>query len=298
MTSRQIEKYTVYQQVLLFLVAYAQYFTTGKQLPPAVIKLKNAILGIDAITTKRIPKASAPSTKDKATAKLSMIDVILKAALLILEWAKSTNNTQLIQDFTLTKESFSGKGLKALQLAQYVFKVMSDNKAEIIANTDVTDAQITTVGTKVSAFEKLLIKPTNVRSTQSTIKALYKPAFALSEAALTSLTNLIKGNLSSNTQLILDFEKALMYHIETSHTQLLVTFKNKATGALLEGARVYIKELDKEAFSIISGFAKIEAFEAGTYHVIFSADGFTEKTQILTFKLGEKTEVVMEMEVG
>jgi hypothetical protein len=77
-----------------------------------------------------------------------------------------------------------------------------------------------------------------------------------------------------------------------------VRFKNKATGALIEGAKVYIKELDKKGISTISGLAKIVEFEAGTYHVQFSAVNFVEQIQIITFKLGEKMEMVVELEEG
>ncbi len=302
MTSLQNDRYSVFQQMLLFLAAYTSAFAGNTQLLTAITTFKGFIAAIDAVSAKEQPKATKPQTKMKTDARKSVVSQLEAACLLALEWAKSQNNAQLIKDFTIIDSNFKGKINAMLILANYTYGVLNTNKTALIAATSITAAQLTAIGTEIALLQTLQKAPAAARTTQKTVTALYKPAFANAMSGKDSLINLIKGaytiGANANPQMILDLENALVFSGNVQHTILKATFYVTGTTTAIEGAMMTITELMRVGTSNILGVAQIAEFKPGTYHVVFSAAGYVSQTQIKTFVAGDKVDVTVEMVAG
>ncbi len=299
MDNHQNEKYSVFQQVLLFLAAYSSAFAGNTQLLAAIVNFKAFVAAIDAISAKKQKKATKPKTKMKADARKSVISKLEAACLLALEWAKTQGDEQLIKDFTINDTSFKGKINAMITLANYTYGVLNTNKVAIIAATSVTALQLTDIATAIALLETLQKAPASVRTSQKTVTALYIPAFANATACKDTLINLINGAYTigpnANLQLVTDLKNALVFAGNVQHSLLKVTFLKAGTLIGIEGGIVNIVELLKEGTSNILGVAQIAEFVGGTYHVTFTAAGYVTQTQIITFKLGDKMEMTVEM---
>ena len=299
MNNHQNEKYSVFQQVLLFLAAYADVFLGNTQLLAAIARFKGFIAAIDVVTAKKQAKATVPQTKMKATARASVIAQLVAACLLALEWAKTQNDEQLIKDFSINKSDFDGKINAMITLANYTYGVLNNNKAAIIAATEVTALQITGILTAITLLQTLQKAPAAARTSQKTVTALYPPAFVNATAGKDTLVNLIKGaytiGANANAQLVKDLENALIFAGNVQHDYLKVTFLKAGTNIRIEGAILTIVELSRHSTSDIEGFAEITEFVPGTYHVTFTATGYITQTQVIAIASGEKVEVTVEM---
>lgn len=299
MTSPQNEKYSVFQQILLFLAAYSSSFVGNIQLLAAIVNFKGYVGVIDGVSAQKQPKASKPKTTMKTAARKSVVSQLEAACLLALEWAKTQGNVQLIKDFTINSSSFKGKINAMLILANYTYGVLNTNKVAIIAATSVTAAQLTSIGTEITLLQTLQKAPAAARTSQKTITAMYKPAFANATAGKETLINLIKGAYTigpnANLQLVTDLENALVFSGNVHHTILKAIFYIVGTTNGIEGATLTITELFRVGTSNILGVAQIAEFKPGTYHVTFVAPGYVPQTQIITVPSGEKVNVTVEM---
>ena len=299
MNTRQNDEYSVFQQVLLFLAAYASAFAGNTQLLAGIVNFKAFIVAIDAVSAKKQKKATKPKTKMKADARKSVVSQLEAACLLALEWAKTQGDEQLIKDFTINDTSFKGKITAMITLANYTYGVLNTNKVAIMAATSVTALQITNIATEIALLETLQKAPASVRTSQKTVTALYIPAFANATASKDTLINLIKGAYTigpnANLQLVTDLQNALVFSGNVQHTTLKVMFFKAGTLIGIEGGLVTITELFRVGTSNILGIAQIAEFVGGTYHVTFTAAGYITQTQIITIKLGDKMEITVEM---
>ena len=299
MDNHQNDKYSVFQQVLLFLAAYASAFAGNTQLLDAIVNFKAFVLAIDGVSAKKQNKATKPKTKMKATARKSVVSQLEAACLLALEWAKSQKDEQLIKDFSVTKSSFEGKITAMITLANYTYGVLNTNKVAIIDATSVTALQITDIATAIALLQTLQKAPASARTSQKTVTALYIPAFANATASKDTLINLIKGAYTigpnANLQLVTDLQNALVFSGNVQHSLFKVTFLKAGTLIGIEGAFVTITELLRVGTSNILGVGQIAEFKPGAYHVTFTAVGFVPQTQIITFIAGEKMEMSVEM---
>ena len=299
MNKRQSIRYLIIQQLLVFISNYLTFFKTSKLIPPSIDNLKLQVKNIDAIKVQIKPKATKTPTAQKNAAKTEVVTQIIAAAQNAIVWAKSQNNLQLIQDFSVTKTKFKTGIIDLITLAEYTHNVFVDNSAHIIANTDVTSNQIAAIGDAITHLKALQVAPSTARSTQKTIKALYPAAFKKASDAQNDFIKLVRSIYASGPnaypQLILDLENSLLYNDDVQHTRFHVTFLNSITKALIEGAVVTITELNKSATSTISGLATIYQFTPNTYHVTFQANGYITQTQIITFHLGKKSELLIEL---
>lgn len=299
MNTRQNDEYSVFQQVLLFLAAYASAFAGNTQLLAGIVNFKAFIVAIDAVSAKKQKKATKPKTKMKADARKSVVSQLEAACLLALEWAKTQGDEQLIKDFTINDTSFKGKITAMITLANYTYGVLNTNKVAIMAATSVTALQITNIATEIALLETLQKAPASVRTSQKTVTALYIPAFANATASKDTLINLIKGAYTigpnANLQLVTDLQNALVFSGNVQHTTLKVMFLKAGTLIGIEGGLVTITELFRVGTSNILGIAQIAEFVGGTYHVTFTAAGYITQTQIITIKLGDKMEITVEM---
>ena len=193
MDYRQNEKYSVFQQILLFLLAYVDSFTDNTQLLAAIEKFQGFVNEIDHVSSKKQPKATKPKTKMKAAAMKSVVSQLEAACLLALEWAKSQKNEQLIKDFTIYAKDFNGKINEMLILAKYTYGVLETNKTAIIAATSITESQLSAIETEITLLQTLRQAPAATRNFQKTVTALYIPAFLNATASKETLINLING---------------------------------------------------------------------------------------------------------
>jgi len=299
MTSPQNEKYSVFQQILLFLAAYSSSFVGNTQLLAAIVNFKGYVGVIDAVSAKKQPKASKPQTTMKTAARKSVVSQLEAACLLALEWAKTQGNVQLIKDFTINDSSFKGKINAMLILANYTYGVLNTNKVAIIAATSVTALQLTAISDEIALLQTLQKAPTAARSSQKTVTSLYKPAFVNATAGKDTLVNLIKGAYTigpnANLQLVTDLENALVFSGNVHHTILKAIFYITGTTTAIEGATLTITELLRVGTSNILGVAQIAEFKPGTYHVTFVAPGYVTQTQIINIPLAAKVDVTVEM---
>ena len=299
MNTRQNDEYSVFQQVLLFLAAYASAFAGNTQLLAGIVNFKAFIVAIDAVSAKKQKKASKPKTKMKADARKSVVSQLEAACLLALEWAKTQGNEQLIKDFTINDTSFKGKITAMITLANYTYGVLNTNKTALFNATTITALQLTNISTEIALLETLQKAPASVRTSQKTVTALFIPAFANALASKDTLINLIKGAYTigpnANLQLVTDLDNALVFSGNVHHTILKVTFLKVGTLIGLQGGLVTITELMRVGTSNILGIGQIAEFVGGTYHVTFVAAGYVTQTQIITIKLGDKMEITVEM---
>ena len=299
MNSHQNEKYTVFQQILLFLLVYVDSFTGNSQLLAAIEKFKGFVDEIDIISAKKQKKATVPKTKMKAAARKNVVSQLEAACLLALEWAKSQKNEQLIKDFTIYTSDFNGKINLMMQLAKYTYGVLNSNKVAIIAATSITASQLTAIETEITLLQTLQQAPSAVRNSQKTVTALYIPAFVEASAGKETLINLVNGaytiGANANLQLITDLANALTFGGNVQHTTLKAVFLKDGTTEAIEGGLMTITELFRVGRSNILGIAQIVEFVPGTYHIVFSAPGCVSQTQIKTIAAGEKVNVIVKM---
>ena len=299
MNTIQNDKYSVFQQILLFLAAYSSAFVGNTQLLSAITNFKGFVVAIDVVSAKKQQKATKPQTKMKAAARKGVIVQLEAACLVALEWAKSQKNEQLIKDFTITTSSFKGKINAMLILANYTYGVLNANKAALLAATSITAAQLTDIGTQIALLQTLQKAPAAARTSQKTVTSLYIPAFANATAGKETLVNLINGAYSiganANQQMVLDLNNALVFGGNVQHTIIKATFYTLGTTNGIDGASMTITELMRVGTSNILGVAQIAEFKPGTYHVVFSAAGHVSQTQIKTIGAGDKVDVTVEL---
>ena len=298
MNNHQNEKYSVFQQILLFLAAYTDAFVGNTQLLAAILKFKGFIDDIDAVSAKKQLKASVPQTKKKDATRKSLVAMLEAACLLALEWAKAQKDEQLIKDFTINETSLKGKINQMLILANYTFGVLNTNKTALIAATTITAPQLLAIQTEIELLETLQKAPAAARSAQKTVTALYKPAFLDAIAGKETIINLVKGaytiGAKANLEMILDLENALVFGGNVQHTVLNAKFYTAGTTTRIEGAVITIIELKRVGVSNIYGDAYIKEFKPGTYHVTFSALDHISQTRIIPIPAGGKvSEIIM-----
>ena len=299
MNSIQNDKYSVFQQILLFLAAYSSAFTGNTQLLLAITNFKEFVLAIDGVSAKKQSKATKPKTKMKAAAKKSVVSQLEAACLVALEWAKTQKNEQLIKDFTNTDSSFKGKINAMIILVNYTYGVLNTNKAALLDATSITAIQLTDLNTAIALLQTLQKAPTAARTTQKTVTALYKPAFTNATSGKITLLNLIRGaytiGTNANLQMIEDLNNSLVFSGNVQHTILKATFYTAGTANAIAGASITITELMRVGTSNIFGVAQIAEFKPGTFHVVFSAPSHVSQTQIKTFAAGDKVDIQVEM---
>ena len=281
------------------MAAYASAFEGNTQLLEGIVNFKAFVQAIDAVTAKKQSKATKPKTKMKADARASVISQLDVACLLALEWAKKQGDVQLTKDFSVTKSSFEGKINAMITLANYTYGVLNTNKVAIMAATSVTALQISNIATEIALLKTLQKAPASVRTSQKTVTALYIPAFANATASKDTLINLITGAYTigpnANLQLVTDLKNALVFSGNVHHTILKITFLKVGTLIAIEGGLVTITELLRVGTSNPLGIAQIAEFVGGTYHVTFTATGYVAQSKVITIKLGEKMEMIVEM---
>lgn len=299
MNTRQNIEYSVFQQLLLFLIAYATSFTSNTQLLTAILKFKDYITKIDDVSAMKQPKATIPKTKMKAAARKSVVSQIEAACLVALEWAKLQKDEQLIKDFTINISDFKGKINAMMLLANYTYGVLKANKTAIITATPITALQLTDIETAIELLHTLQQAPSAVRNSQRTVTKLYLPAFADANAGKETIINLINGGytigVNANLQLITDLANSLVFGGNVQHTILKVVFLEAGTTIAIEGGILTITELMRVGRSNIFGVAQIAEFIPGSYHITFSAPNCVTQTQIKTFAAGEKVSLTVEM---
>ena len=299
MNTRQNIEYSVFQQILLFLLVYIESFTDNKQLQDAIVKFKGDINKIDGVSAKKQLKATVPKTKMKTAARKGVVSKLEASCLLALEYAKTQKNEQLIKDFTIHISNFSGKINSMIRLSKYTYGVLEANKVALIAATPITALQLTAIETEIELLQTLQQAPSAERNTQRTVTALYLPAFVDATASKKSLINLINGGYTigdnSNKQLILDLSNALVFGGNVHHTILTCKFLNLESSIPIEGGMMTITELSRVGRSNIFGIAQISEFIPGAFHVVFSALGYVTQTQILTITAGEKVNLTVKL---
>ncbi len=300
MNSRQNEKYSVFQQILLFLAAYVDSFTSNTQLLTAIAKFKGLVTKIDNVSAKKQKKATVPKTKMKTAARKSVVSQIDAACLIALEWAKSQKDEQLIKDFSVTSSDFNGKINSMVRLALYTYGVLNTNKSAIIAATSITALQIADIETAIELLQTLQQAPNAARNSQTTVTALYLPAFLDATAGKETIINLINGAYTigehANLQLITDLANSLVFGGNVQHTILKAVFLKKGSTIAIEGGKMTITELMRVGMSNIQGVAQIAEFVPGTYHIVLSAPNCDSQTKIKTIAAGEKVNFTVEME--
>ena len=300
MNTRQNKEYSVFLQILIFLLDYADSFTGNSQLLTAIAKFKGFVTNIDEVSAKKQPKATVPKTKMKTAARKSVVSQLEAACLLALEWAKTQKNEQLIKDFTICSSDFRGKINAMMQLAKYTYGVLNANKTAIIAATSITALQLTAIETEIELLQTLQQAPNAARNTQTTLTALYLPAFLDASAGKETIINLINGAYTigehANLQLITDLANSLVFGGNVQHTILKSVFLKAGTTIAIEGGKMIITELKRVGVSNIQGVAQIAEFVPGTYHIVLSAPDCVSQTLIKTIGAGEKVNFTVQME--
>lgn len=293
MTTTQIAKYSVYNKLVAFLVAYASSFAGLTRLLQSSTDFNTAFSSLKTILPSSTIHPSDPVTVTKNEAFASMIDVIVSLANRAFVFAIDTSNNILEDIFKVEYSSFSKPSEPAkIILAQNVLTALNGNSVALIAGYDITALELTAAAAAIALAQSKIAAPRVVIGNNKAANNAIVTAFTGVDKKIVLLEKLIYGKFRTGAfanQLLIDsFDSAKAITIAVGHTALIATFLD-VDGNPIEGAQVEIvlESGVKVAVSDIMGVAAADTFVGGTYHVNSSAPTYVSKTQVVKFLMGK-----------
>ncbi len=295
MTKSQTAKFASYNRMVAFLLFYNLLFAGINRLLQSITQFKAAFTALKLLLPTSTSIKSSPVTIIKNKEFADMIDHIISLANRAYLFAFDTEDETLLSIFQVDKFTFHLLAeIEKILLAQNILISLNDNSVELIADYDITAAELTAVGIAITAAQDKIAAPSTVIGNNKTSNVDIETAFLLVDEKIVLLEKSILGRfktgLFANPSLVGNFENAKKNHESVKHTALITTFTN-ILGEVIEGATIEIAfdTETKTALSNISGIAEIEQFVGGTYHVTYSATGYITQIIPTKFVLGETT---------
>ncbi len=226
-------------------------------------------------------------TGQKSAGYANMVSLTVKASRKALVYAIDNSDNTLQQLFDVQAYDFNqSTDTKALSMAKNIYAGLKPLAGQL-DDYRIPAADIKAIGDAIIAFEALSGTPETAQAASEAGTQGIKTTMPLIDKNLAILDDLIVHGMDDDPDLVNAYRKVRKIKVAgTRHTGLIATI-NDAGGNAIEGATVHVQELKKQAVSDISGVADIESMKPGTYHIIFSANGYASQTQILKIEQGK-----------
>ena len=295
MTKSQTAKFASYNRIVAFLLFYNLLFVGLARLLQSITQFQAAFAALKLLLPTSTSTKSSPVTISKNKEFADMIDNIISLARRAYLFASDTANETLLSTFQVEKNNFQPLSeLEKILLAQNILASLNSNSAALIADYDITAAELTAVGIAITSAQDKIAAPSTIIGNNKTSNVDIETAFLLVDDKIVLLEKSslgrFKTGLFANPSLVSNFENAKKNHESVKHTALITTFTN-ILGEVIEGAQIAIAfdTETKTALSNISGIAEIEQFVGGTYQVTYLAAGYITQIIPTKFILGETT---------
>ena len=295
MTKTQTAKFSSYNRIVAFLLAYSTTLAGLTRLLLSATQFKAAFAALKLLMPTSTAIKSSPATITKNKDFSDMIDCIVSLANRAYLFAVDTASETLLSTFHVGKSTFHPlTEPDKISLAQNILVSLNDNSVALIAGYDIAAIELTDVGTAITAAQDQIAAPSTIIGNNKTATGKIEAAFVLVDVKVELLEKAIFGKFKTgvfaNPSLISNFANARRLVEAVSHTALIATITNIA-GTPIEGVLVGITfdTETKEATSNISGVAEVEQFIGGTYNVTYSLAGYSTQVIATRFILGETT---------
>ena len=301
MTKTQTAKFSSYNKIVAFLLAYTASFTGLIRLLKSVTDFKAAFTALKLLLPTSTTNKSVPITVKKNKDFANMIDLIVSLASRAYLFAVDTSSETLLSTFQVEVSNFKVlPEASQILLAQNILLALNDNSAALIAGYDILGTELTAAGTAITLAQDEIASPSTVTGNSKTATDMIDAAFLLVDQRLLLLEKSIFGKFKTgvfaNAALVSDFENASKLVESIRHTALLATITG-VDGLPIEKVLV---EIDfgtetKKATTNISGVAEVEEFVGGIYNVTYSLVGYITQIIATKFTLGETTNVAIKL---
>lgn len=295
MNKTQTAKFASYNRIVAFLLAYAIPFTGLVRLIKSGTDFKAAFTALKLLLPTSTAIKSSPVTIHKNKDFSDMIDLMVSLSNRAYLFAVDTASETLESIFKVERNSFiTVSQAEQVLLAQNILLSLNGNSAALILGYDITAAELTAAAADIIICQDQIAAPSTIIGNNKTFNDEIIAAFLLVDEKVELLGKAILGKFktgpSKNTSLISNFEKARKTIESTKHTALDTTITD-IDGNPIDKALVQIafEEEIREATSNIEGFAEVEEFIGGTYHVTYSAPDYITQIIPTKFILGETT---------
>lgn len=239
-------------------------------------------------------------TKNKTVAFVDLGNRMVKASTKAFIWANDTNDQALAAVFNISTSSFTYQSkTKQLIQAQGIQDALLANGPALIAY-NVTADDISAIANGIVACQDHSIAPGAASNSRKAATMAIKKINTSINASLIIIDGLIASEYAESDP---DFVNE--YHNNRKvegkgvrHTGISATFTDAATGKVIEHATVEISTLGKTAISNINGIAEIAKMRTGTYHVNFSATGYTLQMHDVMVPRGRRIDVAIALVVA
>lgn len=298
MNKRQVVKNNMYSKMLIFFsnTDNSSIWAGFTVLADIIILFVSKKAILDKYIIQQQLKITG-ITKDKS-------NKLLKAELLAVQlsrkakvWAKKTENITLQSLFDLPISKLTEMAAtESIAKMNEIISALNKNAAALIAY------KITALNR--SDLAALITSSDNLLGTPGAAKANTKAG----TAGIAKLMNELNGILNDIDDLMIaeyeetenDMLKTYINSRKTNKagnfaTSIIATIVEEGSEDAIEKIGMHIKELNKFSTSNIEGIAMMERFVAGTYHIIFSGEGYITQTIILKINRGKKSRIIIEM---
>ena len=295
MTKTQTAKFSSYNRIVAFLLAYTSTFAGLTRLLLSATQFKAAFTALKLLIPTSTAIKSSPATITKNKDFSDMIDDIVSLASRAYLFAVDTDSETLLSTFQVEKSTFHPlTEPEKISLAQNILVELNTNSVALIAGYDIAAPELTAVGLAITAAQDQIAAPSTIIGNNKTATDNIEAAFVLVDIKIELLEKAIFGKFKTgafaNPSLISNFSNAKRLIESTRHTVLIATIAS-ITGVPIEGVLVKITfdTETKEATTNISGVAEVEQFVGGTYNVTYSLAGYITQIIATKFILGETT---------
>ena len=298
MTQTQSAKYAMYNKFNAFLVIYALIFKNYKRLAKEIVNLTSLLVVLNNLLPDNSPAGSNTDSKTAAknAAFKAMIDEAVGMCKQALVWAKDNSQTDIIKALTVTKSTFKMSEPSMISEAMAILKILQANDKAIIADTELTDLQITDLETKINAAAATIAVSSSSAGQTKTNTDDIKEAFANVDASIETIKTLILGMYGvglpdANSTIIKDMNNALNVVIVKHYNSMKFKLTDSVTGLVIEGGKVAIPELKKTGVTDIDGIMVVASMQTKKTHANITAVNYGDVSVIVQAKKGKEVTV-------
>lgn len=234
---------------------------------------------------------------DKKAIFNALVNNIVAAARKALVFAKDNDDNAMQAALDVRERSFvQSAGTRAVAKMEQIFGILEGNAAAL-ADYMVSAGDIEAIGNGIAAFTGQQPAPGVARAARVAARKSMVETMGAIDGSLEVIDDLLVNTYGASAEeMVLAYRvQRLIKNNEVRHSGLVCTLTDAGTGALLEGATVAIEALGKTAVTNIEGVASIIKMKWGTYHVVFSAEGYVTQTLTLTIERGRIGKVAVGM---
>ena len=288
MTKTENAQVGMFKRVKIIFVKFLTLFSPVKPLNEEMDNFNTLEDKIEGYIQEQ-SDGTGSTTATKAEKKATAIKLVMQLVQKSRPWAKKTKNNDLISLLNVSDSSFSGEEIPVAAALQKIATGIKDHVAEL-AEYNVTDNDVKAALDAVTAFENTIGTPQNQKETSVLAGQNLSAAIKAIIAILDDCDDLIEGNFAqTNPNEVAEYHAARVIGKSTSrHTTLLAhVYEDAAKAKPIFNAIATITELKRHDDTDIDGLAEIVKFKPGTYHLVITAKGFTDKTILFTIKSGQ-----------